>query len=188
MEMSGGSIPNGRLPKTVRNAAMRGAAPARGGVKMNDLSDLLAPEAIMPRLLVTSRRQALQAMTEALAKAQRIDARAAFEAVLMRERLSGTGMGDGVAIPHAPVAGVTRPIGAFARLEAPQDFDALDARPADLVFLLLAPPDRGGDHLKALARVSRLLRHTDIREKLRAARSGEEILALFTGAVRSDAA
>lgn len=155
---------------------------------MYDLSDLVAPEAISPRLTATSRRQALQAMADALAKASGIDARAAFEAVLMRERLSGTGMGEGVAIPHAPVAGVTRPIGGFARLETPQDFDALDARPADLVFMLLTPPDKGADHLKALARVSRLLRRADMREKLRAARSAEEIFALFSGAVRSDAA
>ena len=155
---------------------------------MNDLSDLLAPDAIMARLPASSRRHALQAMTDALAKAAGVEARAAFEAVLMRERLSGTGMGEGVAIPHAPVAGVTRPIGAFARLETPQEFDALDARPADLVFMLLAPPDRGGDHLKALARVSRLLRRADVREKLRAARGADELYAVFTGAVRSDAA
>ncbi|MEZ5995480.1 MAG: PTS sugar transporter subunit IIA [Hyphomonadaceae bacterium] len=155
---------------------------------MNDLSDLIAPEAILPRLLTTSRRQTLQLMTDALAKASGVDARAAFDAVLMRERLSGTGMGEGVAIPHAPVAGVTHPIGAFARLEPAQDFDALDRRPADLVFLLLAPPDRGADHLKALARVSRFLRHADVREKLRAARGGDELYALICGALRSDAA
>lgn len=155
---------------------------------MNDLSDLLARDAILPRLAATSRRQALQIMTEALAKAAGIDARAAFEAVLMRERLSGTGISDGVAIPHAPVAGVTRPIGAFARLETPQEFDALDARPADLVFMLLAPPDRGGDHLKALARVSRMLRRADVRDKLRAARGAEEIYALLANTVHSDAA
>jgi PTS system nitrogen regulatory IIA component len=155
---------------------------------MNELSDLLAPDAIIARLPATSRRHALQTMTDALAKSAGIDARAAFEAVLMRERLSGTGMGDGVAIPHAPVAGITRPIGAFARLETPQDFDALDSRPADLVFMLLAPPDRGGDHLKALARVSRLLRRPDVRDKLRAARSAEEIASLLAGAARVDAA
>jgi PTS system nitrogen regulatory IIA component len=155
---------------------------------MNDLSDLIAPEAIMPRLITTSRRHALMSMTEVLSKLGGIDARAAFDAALMRERLSGTGVGDGVAIPHAPVAGVTRPIGAFARLDPPQDFDALDNRPADLVFLLLSPPERGADHLKALARVSRFLRHTELREKLRTARGGEEIYALFAGAVRSSAA
>lgn len=146
---------------------------------MNDLSDLIAPEAILPRLLVTSRRQALQAMAEALSKSAGIDSRAAFDAVLIRERLSGTGMGEGVAIPHAPVLGVIRPIAAFARLEPAQDFEALDGRPADLVFMLLAPPDKGADHLKALARISRFVRRADTREKLRAARGGDELAALI---------
>lgn len=127
-------------------------------------------------------------MADALAKAAGIDARVIFDAVLIRERLSGTGMGEGVAIPHAPVAGLTRPIGAFARLETPIDFDALDARPADLVFMLLAPPDKGADHLKALARVSRFLRRADIRERLRSARGAEEMHALFASALHSDAA
>lgn len=158
------------------------------GEGMNDLSDLVAPEAILPRALATSRRQAIQMLCDALAKAAGIDARVAFDAVLLRERLSGTGVGEGVAIPHAPVAGLKGPIGAFARLDPPQDFGALDGRPADLVFLLLAPPDRGGDHLKALARVSRFFRHADTREKLRGARGGDELFALIAGAVHSDAA
>jgi PTS system nitrogen regulatory IIA component len=156
--------------------------------RMNDLSDLVAPDAILPRLAAASRRQALLAMTETLAKSAGVDARAAFDAVLMRERLSGTGMGEGVAIPHAPVPGVTRPLGALARLETPQDFDAFDARPADLVFMLLAPPDKGADHLKALARVSRFLRRADMREKLRAARGADDLYALIAGAAHSDAA
>jgi len=142
----------------------------------------------MPRLITTSRRHALMSMTDVLGKLAGVDARAAFDAILMRERLAGTGVGDGVAIPHAAVAGVTRPVGAFARLDPAQDFDALDNRPADLVFLLLSPPDRSGDHLKALARVSRFLRNAELREKLRAARGLDEIYALFTGAVRSSAA
>ena len=155
---------------------------------MNDLSDLVAPEAIVPRLLVTSRRQALQSMADALAKATGIDARTAFDAVLIRERLSGTGMGEGVAIPHASAPGVVRPIGAFARLEPAQDFDALDGRPADLVFLLLSPPDKGADHLKAFARISRFMRRADMREKLRAARGVDELAALFASPARVDAA
>lgn len=155
---------------------------------MNDMSDLVTPETILPRLAATSRRQALQFMSEALAKAAGVDARTVFEAVLMRERLSGTGVGDGVAIPHAVVKGLPHPVGAFARLDPPQEFDSLDARPADLVFMLLAPPERGGDHLKALARVSRFLRNADTREKLRAARGADEIYALMSRAVHSDAA
>jgi nitrogen PTS system EIIA component len=154
---------------------------------MSDLSDLIAPEAILPRLLVTSRRQALQHIADALAKSAGIDARAVFDAVLIRERLSGTGMGEGVAIPHAPVAGVVRPVAAFARLEPAQDFEALDGRPADLVFMLLSPPDRGADHLKALARVSRFLRRAEMRDKLRAARGVDELAALIATPERVNA-
>jgi PTS system nitrogen regulatory IIA component len=127
-------------------------------------------------------------MAETLAKSAGVDARAAFDAVLIRERLAGTGMGEGVAIPHAPVAGIIRPVGAFARLDPPQDFEALDARPADLVFMLLAPPDKGADHLKALARISRFLRRSEMREKLRAARGADELYALIASAPRLDAA
>ncbi|MBS0383860.1 MAG: PTS sugar transporter subunit IIA [Proteobacteria bacterium] len=155
---------------------------------MGGLSDIIALAAIVPRLLATSRRQALQSMTDVLARTDGVDARAAFDAILVRERLAGTGMSDGVAIPHASVKGIARPIGAFARLEPAQDFEALDKRPADLVFLLLSPPDRGGDHLKALARISRFLKHAETRERLRAARGADELYALFVGAVRSDAA
>jgi nitrogen PTS system EIIA component len=155
---------------------------------MNGLSDLIAPEAILPRLPASSRRQALQAMTDALAKTQPVNARVAFEAVLIRERMAGTGMGEGVAIPHATIQGLAHPIGAFARLETPIEFDALDGRPADLVFMLLSPADRAADHLKALARVSRFFRRADLREKLRAARGADELSALFASAIQSDAA
>jgi PTS system nitrogen regulatory IIA component len=127
-------------------------------------------------------------MADALARSADIDARAAFDAVLMRERLNGTGLGEGVATPHAPLAGLKRPIAAFARLEPPQDFEAMDNRPADLVFMLLSPPDKSADHLKALSRVARFLKHADVREKLRAARGADELYALICGAVHSDAA
>jgi len=155
---------------------------------MNDLSDLVSAEAILPRLLATSRRQAIQALCDALARAAGVDARAAFDAVLIRERLSGTGMGEGVAIPHASLPGIVRPIGAFARLEPAQDFDALDGRHCDLVFLLLSPADKGADHLKAFARISRFMRRAEMREKLRAARGAEELYTLFAGPARVDAA
>jgi PTS system nitrogen regulatory IIA component len=155
---------------------------------MNDLNDLIAADAILPRLSATTRKNALQTLADALAKSSGIDARAAFDAVLMRERLSGTGMGEGVAIPHALLPGLKHPIGAFARLDPPQDFDALDGRPADLVFLLLSPADRNGDHLKAFARISRFMRRADMREKLRTARGADELHALLSGGVHLDAA
>jgi PTS system nitrogen regulatory IIA component len=155
---------------------------------MNGLSDLIAPEAIISRLPATTRKQALQTMADTLSKAAGVSARAVFDAVLIRERLSGTGLGEGVAVPHASVPGVTHPVGAFARLETPIDFDALDARPADLVFMLISSPEKGADHLKALARVSRFFRRADMRERLRAARGMDELAALFASSVHSDAA
>ena len=161
---------------------------AATGSMMNELNDLIGPEAILPRLNAPSRKQALQAMADVLGKTTGLDARVIFDAVLIRDRLSGTGVGEGVAIPHAPVAGVDHPIGCFARLEPPVDFDALDGRPADLVFMLLAPPEKGADHLKALARVSRFLRRADIRERLRAARGVDELQALFKTSIHNDAA
>ena len=155
---------------------------------MNDLNDLVSPEAVLPRLVASSRRQVLQALSDCLAAAAGLDARLVFEAVLMRERLSGTGVGDGVALPHATLPGLKRPVGAFARAEPPQEFDALDGRPADLVFLLLSPAEKSGDHLKAIARVSRAMRRAEFREKLRAARGNDELYALLAGGAHVDAA
>lgn len=155
---------------------------------MSDLGDLIAPEAILPRVIATSRRHALQALCETLARTAGVNERSVFDAILLRERNKGTGVGDGVAIPHAHAAGLSKPVAAFARLDPAQDFEANDGRPADLVVMLLTPPERSGDHLKALARISRLLRRADMREKLRAARSVDELYALIADAVRSDAA
>ncbi|MBY0563032.1 MAG: PTS sugar transporter subunit IIA [Hyphomonadaceae bacterium] len=155
---------------------------------MNDLNDLIGADAIVPKLTATSRRHALQGLSDCLAKAAGLDPRAVFEATLLRERLGGTGVGDGVALPHATMPGLKRPIGAFARLDPPQEFEALDGRAADLVFLLLSPADRGGDHLKAVARISRFMRRADMRERLRAARSVDEIHALLSGGAHVDAA
>lgn len=155
---------------------------------MGALDDLILPGAIVPRLAATSKRQAIQALTEILAPLAGVDPRAAFDAVLMRERLSGTGVGDGVAMPHARVPGLTAPAAAFARLDPAIDFEAIDGRPADLMVLLLAPADRGGDHLKALARVSRFFRRPDLREKLRECRGVDELATVFGGRLESDAA
>jgi PTS system nitrogen regulatory IIA component len=97
-----------------------------------------------------------------------------------RERLGSTGMGQGIAIPHGRLAGLARIVGLFARLETPVAYDAVDDQPVDLVFLLLAPEGAGADHLKALAKVSRLLRNQPACEKLRAASKPEVLYALLT--------
>src|SRR5262249_52754221 len=136
----------------------------------------------------SSSKQVIQTLSGMIAAAARVDARRVFEAVLLRERLSGTGVGEGVAIPHALVPGLDRPVGAFVRLDSAADFSALDGRPADLVFMLLAPTGKGGDHLKALARISRFFRRGDVREKLRRARSEDEIYEVFAMGLASSAA
>jgi len=155
---------------------------------MGEVRDLVLRGAVLPKIVATSRRQVIQVLSEALATAAGVDPRAAYDAVLLRERLSGTGVGEGVAIPHARVPGLTRAVAGFARLDPAVDFDALDGRPADLVFMLIAPSDRGGDHLKALARVSRFLKRADIREKLRDARGLEDLRAILDTPLHSDAA
>jgi PTS system nitrogen regulatory IIA component len=98
---------------------------------------------------------------------------------LQREKLGSTGIGNGIAIPHGKLAKIERLFGLFARLDRPVDFDALDGQPVDLVFLLLAPEGAGADHLKALARVARLLRDRDIARKLRDSRDAEAIYAVL---------
>ena len=108
--------------------------------------------------------------------------------LLERERLGTTGIGNGVAIPHGKLADIKKLHGLFARIEAPIDFDAIDEQPVDLIFLLLAPEGAGADHLKALARVSRLLRDREVCDKVRGTDSAEAIYALLTNAAASQAA
>lgn len=117
-----------------------------------------------------------------------IDERRLFDRLLERERLGSTGIGGGIAIPHARLSSVAQPRGLFARLGHPVDFDAIDDRPVDLVFLLVAPEGAGADHLKALARVSRLLRDRGLVEKLRATESAEALYALLTESVQTQSA
>ncbi|MEM8921482.1 MAG: PTS sugar transporter subunit IIA, partial [Pseudomonadota bacterium] len=138
---------------------------------MSNLSGLLLADAVLPKAQGGSRKNLISELSGALAKATGLDQRAVFDAVLERERLGSTGVGEGVAIPHARVEGVSKPVGGFARLETPIEFDAIDDRPCDLVFMLLAPISAGADHLRALAKVSRVLRQEDVRKALRDAHS-----------------
>lgn len=144
-----------------------------------ELSDLLTPAGVVAHLRAASKKQALQEIARAAADITGIEERAIFDALLERERLGTTGVGLGIAIPHAKLPQLTRLYGLFARLDQPIDFDSIDEQPVDLMFVLLAPESAGADHLKALARVSRLLRNQGICEKLRGAQSAEAILALL---------
>ena len=152
------------------------------------ITDLVAPEAILPALKVNSKKQALQELAAKAAELTGQNERAVFEVLLQREKLGTTAVGYGVAIPHGKLPKLEKIFGLFARLDRPIDFEAMDGQPVDLVFLLLAPEGAGADHLKALARVSRFLRNAQICEKLRGAEDRAALYAILTEPLASSQA
>src|ERR1700710_2692527 len=144
------------------------------------LADLLHQDAIIPGLKANSKKQLLQELAAKASKLTGLPEREIFDVILQRERLGSTGVGNGIAIPHGKLADIKTIIGIFARLDSSVDFEALDDQPVDLVFLLLAPEGAGADHLKALARVARLLRDPGMAQKLRASRDAEALYAVLT--------
>ena len=155
---------------------------------MDDLSDLLGPDAVLAGLVAPNKKTLFQQLANAASRLTGMEPRVIVERLVERERLGSTGFGHGVAIPHGKIDGITRVIGVFARLAAPVDFQAIDDLPVDLVFLLLSPPDSGVEHLKALARVSRRLRDKAFVAKLRGAASPDALYALFAQSDARDAA
>jgi nitrogen PTS system EIIA component len=145
-----------------------------------NITDLLVPEAVVPALKAQNKKQLLQELAARASLQTRLPEKRIFETLIERERLGSTGVGSGIAIPHGRMPGISKITGVFARLESGIDYDAVDSQPVDLIFMLLAPENAGADHLKALARVSRLLRNQAICEKLRAAASAEAIYAILT--------
>ncbi|HXX51711.1 MAG TPA: PTS IIA-like nitrogen regulatory protein PtsN [Xanthobacteraceae bacterium] len=143
------------------------------------LNDLFALNAILPALKVNSKKQVLQELAARAAVLTGQNERTIFDVLTQREKLGSTAVGDGIAIPHGKLPGLTRLFGLFARLDRPVDFDALDNRPVDLVFLLLAPEGAGADHLKALARIARLQRDPAVVQKLRATHDAESLYAVL---------
>jgi PTS system nitrogen regulatory IIA component len=141
------------------------------------LTDLVAPNAILPALKVNSKKQVLHELAARAAMLTGQNERAIFD--MQREKLGSTAVGNGIAIPHGKLPTLTRLFGLFARLERPIDFEALDNQPVDLVFLLLAPEGAGADHLKALARIARLLRDPAITHKLRGSQDAESLYAVL---------
>jgi len=147
---------------------------------MMNISDLLAPDAILPALKVQSKKQLLQELAARAHMVARLPERRIFDTLMEREKLGTTGVGAGIAIPHGRLAEAKTITGIFARLEPPIEYEAVDSQPVNLVFMLLAPENAGADHLKALARVSRLLRSAATCEKLRAAGTPEALYAILT--------
>ena len=152
------------------------------------ITDLVAPEAIIPALKVNSKKQALQELAARAAVLTGQNERAVFEVLLQREKLGTTAVGYGVAIPHGKLPKLEKIFGLFARLERPIDFEAMDGQPVDLVFLLLAPESAGADHLKALARIARHLREPGVAAKLRASPDKTALYAVLTEGAASNAA
>jgi nitrogen PTS system EIIA component len=139
----------------------------------------LTPDCVIPSLKAGSKKQVLQELARKAADLTGQDESVIFDVLLERERLGTTGIGHGIAIPHGKIPALDRVYGVFARLERPIDFDSIDEQPVDLVFLLLAPSDCGADHLKALAKVSRLLRDRMLCEKMRGSTGADAIFALM---------
>jgi PTS system nitrogen regulatory IIA component len=143
------------------------------------IAELLKPESVVSDLKVSSKKQVLQELASRASKISGIQERTIFDTLLERERLGTTGVGNGVAIPHGKLSDISKLHGVFAKLDNPINFDSIDERPVDLVFLILAPEGAGADHLKALAKVSRLLRDESMCEKLRGSEDSEALYALF---------
>ena len=153
------------------------------------LASLTRPELVFVDLPGRDREEVLRLLAEKLASGGVVaDSEELFQKLWERERLGSTGFGGGVAIPHGKLSGLDRVYALVARLAAPIDYKAIDGAPVNLVFLLLSPPDAGAEHLKALAAVSRLVRHGATVEKLRGARSRDALAAVLMGAEERDAA
>ena len=152
------------------------------------LTDLVAPNAVVPALKPNNKKKAIQELAARAAKLSGQSERAILEVLTQREKLGSTGVGNGVAIPHGKLPKLDKLFGMFVRLEKPIDFDSLDGQPVDLVFLLLAPEAAGADHLKALARVARLLRDPDVARKLRDSRDADALYSVLMISPTSSAA
>jgi PTS system nitrogen regulatory IIA component len=152
------------------------------------IGDLLDGGSISARVSASTKRQALAVIAEIAARSFGLKAAKVLEALMERESVAATGVGHGIAVPHAQIPGLTRMRGVFIRLETPIEFEAVDDEPVDLLFALLAPPGAGADHLRALAKVSRILRRAEVREQLRNARGVDGLLAVLAQEPQSSAA
>ena len=153
-----------------------------------EISDLTSSKLVVANLKATSKKQVLQDLSRRASDATGLNERTIFDVIMDRERLGSTGVGSGIAIPHGKLPDLDRLHGVFARLEQPVDFQAIDDRPVDLIFLLLAPESAGADHLKALAKVSRVLRDEGTCEKLRGTDTSDALYAILTESVENQAA
>ncbi|MCC6864184.1 MAG: PTS sugar transporter subunit IIA [Rhodobacteraceae bacterium] len=144
------------------------------------LSKLLIPEAVRVVGQLTSKKRLFQELGELASSVYRLDAATVIDRLHERESLGSTGVGHGIALPHARLEDLTSIIGVFIRLEKPLDYDSVDRQSVDLIFGLFAPKDSGVEHLKALALVSRTIRDENVVSKLRANNDPAKLYAILT--------
>ena len=144
------------------------------------LDSLIDRQSVFANVKAPNKKQLLQELSQAMAARVAIDHRLIFETLLTREKLGSTGIGQGIAIPHGKLPSISRVYGLFARLPQAVDVESVDGQPVDLVFVLLAPEHAGADHLKALAKISRLLRDPAVVAKLRGTDDPEGLYAILT--------
>lgn len=149
------------------------------------IGDLLEPGAVTLRVSAANKRQVLGVIADVAARAFGVDAHEALEGLVERESAGSTGVGQGVAIPHARLSDIDRVRAVFVRLETPVAFGAVDDKPVDLLVALFAPKEADSSHLRALARVSRMMRQPELREQLRQARSADAVHVMLTHAQES---
>lgn len=153
-----------------------------------ELGDLLVSEGIIPSLKARNKKQALLELAQRASELTGLSAREIFDTLQQREKLGSTGFGRGIAIPHVKLKSLKKIMCLFARIEEPIDFESVDGEPVDLVFLLLAPEHASGDHLKALARISRLLREPHAIDRLRGCKDAAQLKAVLTAPATPHAA
>ncbi len=144
-----------------------------------NIADLISKESILDNLQVNSKRELISELSQIVAQKAELDSRVVFDSVWERENLGSTGYGDGIAFPHARIEGLNKVCCLFARISEAIDFDSIDGKPVDLVFILISPENSGADHLTALATLSRTLKSEGCSEKLHKARSIDEIYSIL---------
>ena len=143
------------------------------------LADYIKPENVILNLDVSSKAQALQAMSASASELAAVPADTILSALLKREKLGSTGVGQGVALPHTRITGIGRPVAMVARLKQPIDFKSIDGQPVDIVFLLLTPDEEPNKHLNVLACFSRKLRSPGVLDQMRAAKDATSLYSCF---------
>ena len=147
---------------------------------------MISPDNVIAKLNATSKKQILRELSRRAAAITGETERAIFEVLMERERLGTTGVGNGIAIPHGKLQSLQKIHGVFARLETPVDYQSIDEQPVDLIFLILAPETAGADHLKALARISRILRNSTICKTLRSSDTVDSLYKVITESINSE--